>query len=139
MRDYRPASGRYPLGQSFNPDYIPPGISYRPSLLPSLHKEPDIRPRDVRSTFNSETGELTIHLNFAEPEKEKPAINSAILYAKRQGALRRIVIFVASEIYGTTASFQFFRKNKFTRHEGRGYGDFLALVKEVGGDSGDNN
>jgi hypothetical protein len=127
----RPASGRFELTMPVNDDFIPAGPGWNPNILPSLHADVERRPCDVRSTFDKETGELIMSLQWSEPEKEKPAINDAIKFAKRQGVLRRIVISVAQEIYGTTESFQFFKRNGFTRNEGREQGGFITLEKEA--------
>lgn len=135
-RPYRPANGRDPLPQPYNADFIPADpFGPRPTRTMSLPAAlPENRSTKVTSRFNSETGELVIQLNDAEPLKEKENINSAISSAKRQGILRLVTVIVASEVFGQLESFLFFRKNGFIRNEGReaGAGGFITLEKRMG-------
>jgi hypothetical protein len=125
----RPANGRFELDRGFDPDYIPAGPSYRPTLLPSLHQETERRPRDIRSSFDKEKGELSIQLQYAEPLMEEKRLEEIMKWAEGTDSLRKISISVAQEVYAATSSFSWFRRHGFERNDARGFGDFIVVEK----------
>jgi hypothetical protein len=87
----------------------------------------------VTSRYDADSQECVINLQYAEVEKEKAKLNEAIRFARRQGPLRRIVLVIASEVFGQPESYLFMKRNSFVRNEGRegGAGGFIVLEKQL--------
>ena len=119
----RPANGRFELPQPYNEDFIPasPGPGPRNAMMAT---PPEVVSRSVAVTsrYDEESQEVIINLHYAEPEREKAAINEAVKFARRQGPLRRIVLIIASEVFAQPESFHFCKRNGFIRCEGREMG-----------------
>jgi hypothetical protein len=132
MRNVRMANGRYELPQSTDGDFIPADARWLPPTR-KLSVVPDTVSRSVKVTsrYDKEKQEIVISLNYACPSNEKPAINEAIKFARRQGPLRRIVLVIAAEVFATPAAYHFCRHNGFVRNEGRenDLAGFLVLEK----------
>lgn len=116
-RTPRPCDGRFILDRGFDPDYIPASPGWRPTRVAST-PEIQSRPVAVTSRYEAESQEVIINLQYAEVEREKAAINEAIKFARRQGPLRRVVLVIASEVFGQPESYHFCKRNSFVRNEG---------------------
>jgi len=131
------ANGRYELTRGFDADFIPASPGPGPTRVMSRPVEqPESRPHRVTSRYDAETQEVIINLQYAEPEREKAAINEAVKFARRQGPLRRIVLIIASEVFAQPESFHFCKRNGFIRCEGREMGvsgGMLVLEKMAHG------
>jgi hypothetical protein len=115
----RPANGRFELGHAYNEDFIPAGPGPRPTRVASVVPDTVSRSVKVTSRYDKEKQEVVVNLHYASPENEKPAINDAVTFAKRQGPLRRIVLVIAAEVFATPAAYHFCRHNGFERNIGR--------------------
>ncbi len=133
----RPANGRYELTMAYDGDFVPAGPGPGPTRVASK-TTPEVVTRSVTVTsrYDAEAQEVVINLNHAEPEREKSAVNEAVKFARRQGPLRRIVLIIASEVFGQPESYHFCKRNGFIRNEGREIGmsgGMLVLEKMAHG------
>jgi hypothetical protein len=119
-RPYRPADGIFRLTQLPNEDFIPAGPGPKPLRTMSLPAAlPETRQRKVTWHYDPEKCACVISLGLCEPDAEKAEISSAIRAARTCGPLHLITVVIESETYGTPSAFHFFRRNGFSRNEGR--------------------